>query len=156
MSKKHQYQAIITWTGNSGTGTSSYTGYQRSHEISIENKVVIEASSDKAFRGDGTRHNPEDLFLSSIASCHMLWYLHLCADHNIIVDAYTDRAAGTMETTEDGSGKFVNITLHPEVTVTEEHMAELAVSLHHKAHEMCFLANSVNFEILVAPLIKIK
>lgn len=156
MSKKHQYQALIEWTGNSGTGTSSYTGYQRSHNIIIENKVAIEASSDKAFRGDGNKHNPEDLFLSSVAGCHMLWYLHLCADHNIIVDAYTDRASGTMETTDDGSGKFVNITLHPEVTVMTEEMTALALSLHHTAHEMCFLANSVNFEILVEPVIKIK
>lgn len=156
MSKKHQYQALIEWTGNSGTGTSSYTGYQRSHNIIIENKVAIEASSDKAFRGEGNKHNPEDLFLSSVAGCHMLWYLHLCADHNIIVDAYTDRASGTMETTDDGSGKFVNITLHPEVTVMKEEMTALALSLHHTAHEMCFLANSVNFEILVKPVIKIK
>jgi organic hydroperoxide reductase OsmC/OhrA len=68
MEKQHSYKATIKWTGNKGTGTDSYSSYERSHEIIIENKMDILGSSDPAFRGDKLKHNPEELFLSSIAS----------------------------------------------------------------------------------------
>lgn len=149
----HEYNATIKWTGNRGTGTSGYTDYDRSHTISVDGKVNIEASSDPHFKGDAARYNPEDLFLTSIASCHMLWYLHLCADHGIIVEAYTDRPYGLMETGANGSGQFTKIELRPEVKVKEEQTLERAVGLHQQAHTMCFLSNSVNFEIVIKPQI---
>lgn len=154
MSHKHHYQATIEWTGNKGSGTSGYTTYERSHHIQIAGKAGIEASSDKAFRGDASKHNPEDLFLSSLASCHMLWYLHLCADNKVIVEHYADEARGTMETQADGSGRFTEVVLSPQIVVSNTDMLDMAYRLHHKAHEMCFLANSVNFEILIQPKIK--
>lgn len=155
MNKQHHYTTQITWTGNKGTGTSGYTEYERSHTIQAENKVLIEASSDAPFRGDKSLYNPEDLFLSSIASCHMLWYLHLCADNGIIVKSYMDNPHGIMQTFANGSGNFSEITLHPVVEVTEASMVEIAIDLHHSAHQMCFLANSVNFEIFIEPTVKI-
>ena len=150
----HTYNAIIEWTGNTGATTSAYTSYERSHDIKIAEKEIIKASSDKAFRGDSAKHNPEDLFVSAIASCHMLWYLHLCADAGVLVESYIDNAVGKMETTNAGDGKFVSITLHPTIMVQQENMIEHATMLHEKAHQMCFLANSVNFEILIEPNIK--
>jgi len=153
--KEHHYHTQIIWTGNKGTGTSGYTEYERSHTIQTENKVLIEASSDAPFRGDVSKYNPEDLFLSSIASCHMLWYLHLCADNGIIVKSYVDKPHGIMQTFANGSGKFSEITLHPLVEVAEVSMIETAISLHHSAHEMCFLSNSVNFEIFIEPQVNI-
>jgi organic hydroperoxide reductase OsmC/OhrA len=151
---EHKYLTTIEWTGNNGSGTSGYTSYERSHRIQVAGKAGIEASSDPHFRGDDKKYNPEDLFLASIASCHMLWYLHLCADHGIIVQTYLDKASGLMETGTDGSGQFSKIVLMPSITVQNEGMIDMAVKLHHKAHEMCFLANSVNFEITVQPLVK--
>jgi organic hydroperoxide reductase OsmC/OhrA len=151
---EHKYLTTIEWTGNNGSGTSGYTAYERSHTIQVAGKVNIDASSDPHFRGDDKKYNPEDLFLASIASCHMLWYLHLCADYNIIVQAYTDKASGLMVTGTDGGGQFTKIVLMPLVTVQNESMIDMAVKLHHKAHEMCFLSNSVNFEITVQPQIK--
>lgn len=151
---EHKYLTTIEWTGNNGSGTSGYTDYERSHTIQVAGKANIEASSDPHFRGDDKKYNPEDLFLASIASCHMLWYLHLCADHGIIVETYLDRANGLMETGTDGSGQFSKIVLMPLITVQSESMIDMAVKLHHKAHEMCFLANSVNFEIAVQPQVK--
>lgn len=150
----HEYYATIEWTGNRGTGTSGYTDYGRNHTISVENKIDIEASADPHFKGDATRYNPEDMFLTSIASCHMLWYLHLCADHGVIVEQYVDKPYGLMETVAGGSGKFTKIELHPTVTVKDENTRKLAAELHHKAHEMCFLSNSVNFTITIHPEIK--
>jgi organic hydroperoxide reductase OsmC/OhrA len=150
----HEYLATIEWTGNRGTGTSGYTDYDRSHTISVDGKINIEASSDPHFKGDATKYNPEDMFLTSIASCHMLWYLHLCADNGIIVQAYTDYPYGLMVTGANGSGQFTKIELRPIVTVENKQTTQLAADLHHKAHEMCFLSNSVNFEIIIKPEIK--
>src|ERR1700712_2700684 len=102
----HHYQSSLTWTGNKGTGTSNYRSYERSHNIAIENKPLIEGSSDPAFRGDGTKHNPEELLVASLSACHMLSYLHVCAEAGVVVIAYTDDATGTMEETGDGGGHF--------------------------------------------------
>lgn len=156
MSKQHHYKAVIQWTGNKGTGTSGYRDYERSHTISVENKMMIEGSSDPAFRGDRNKHNPEEMFLASLSSCHMLWYLHFCSEAGIIVTNYTDEAAGIMEETASGSGHFTEVTLHPTVTITENAMFEKAKELHHKANEYCFIANSVNFPVQHIPNILVQ
>jgi organic hydroperoxide reductase OsmC/OhrA len=149
--KHHHYKTTIQWTGNKGTGTSGYRDYERSHTISVENKPMIEGSSDPAFRGDKTKYNPEEMFLSSLSSCHMLWYLHFCSEAGIIVTEYVDQATGIMEETNTGSGRFTEVTLHPTVTVKDKSMIEKAIELHHKANEFCFIANSVNFSVKHIP-----
>ncbi|WP_426276615.1 OsmC family protein [Chryseobacterium sp. S-02] len=152
---KHNYKTIIQWTGNKGTGTSNYRDYERSHTISVENKPVIEASSDPAFRGDKTKYNPEEMLLSSLSSCHMLWYLHFCSEAGIIVTDYVDHATGIMEETSNGSGHFTEVILHPTITITDENKIEKAKELHTKANEFCFIANSVNFPVKHIPKILI-
>jgi organic hydroperoxide reductase OsmC/OhrA len=154
MEKLHHYTADINWTGNRGEGTSSYTGYDRSHEISIGNKPVLQASSDTAFKGDATKFNPEDMLLSALSSCHMLWYLHLCADNGIIVTAYTDHATGTMLQTDKG-GRFTEVLLHPTVTITESSKVEKAIALHEDANKHCFIANSCNFPVRHEPVCRV-
>jgi organic hydroperoxide reductase OsmC/OhrA len=154
MKQQHHYNLTITWTGNSGSGTSAYKEYERSHSISAENKANILASSDPAFRGDKTKHNPEELFLASISSCHMLWYLHLCAEAGIVVSEYVDSAEGIMTETPDGGGKFTAVTLNPIVTITDLSKKELAEQLHHNANKLCFIANSLNLPVHHKPLIK--
>src|ERR1700748_168323 len=136
--KQHQYKATITWTGNKGTGTSSSRDFERSHEIAVEGKPIITASSDPSFRGDKTRYNPEELLLASISSCHMLWYLHLCSEVGVVVVDYVDNATGTMFEEPNGSGRFTEVTLYPQVTVAVNSMIEKAIELHHKANEYCF------------------
>lgn len=154
--KKHYYKTTTLWTGNKGTGTSGYRDYERSHTISVENKAIIEGSSDPSFRGDKTKHNPEEMFLSSLSSCHMLWYLHFCSEAGVIVTNYTDEATGIMEETSNGSGHFTEVILYPKVTVAEQSMMEKAEQLHHKAHEFCFIANSVNFPVKHIPVVLVK
>jgi organic hydroperoxide reductase OsmC/OhrA len=151
MSKTHHYSTTIQWTGNQGTGTDKYRSYSRSHEIIIENKPTIAGSSDPAFRGDSTKHNPEELLLSSLSACHMLWYLHLCSEAGVIVTAYTDKATGTMEETPNGGGKFTEAVLNPVVTVSDANMIGKANELHKNANELCFIANSVNFPVRHKP-----
>lgn len=146
--KKHSYKSTVEWTGNKGSGTKTYRSYKRSHKISIEGKQhLIMGSADPSFSGDPTMYNPEELFLSSIASCHMLWYLHLCSVHAIVVTEYLDQAMGVMVEDEDGSGRFVEVTLCPNVKVSEQDMIEKANELHEEANKMCFIANSCNFKI---------
>ena len=149
MSQEHVYQTDLVWTGNLGDGTKTYTGYSRAHEISIEGKPVILGSSDPHFRGDASRYNPEELLLAALSACHMLWYLHQCAVAKIVVVDYHDSATGKMVETPDGGGHFTEVTLYPRVLVSSDSNVELAQALHHKAHELCFVANSVNFPVRV-------
>lgn len=154
--KKHHYESTLTWTGNTGRGTADYRSYKRDYEIQIDGKVALLGSSDPTFRGDKKRHNPEELFLASISSCHMLWYLHLCSNNGITVVEYQDRSKGEMIEKEGGAGYFETVTLHPKVVILELDKKELAMELHHKANEMCFIANSCNFKIRHEPSIEIR
>lgn len=147
MANQHHYSLNIEWTGNTGQGTSAYRAYERSHIISATDKPNIAASSDPTFRGDKTKYNPEELLVASLSSCHMLSYLHVCAEAGVVVVDYTDQATGTMVQTPDGGGHFTEVTLHPVVTVAEASMIEKANSLHHRASQLCFIANSCNFPV---------
>ncbi len=152
MKNQHNYTLKVKWTGNTGTGTSGYKDYERSHSILVENKVELFCSSDPAFRGDESKHNPEDLLLASVSSCHMLFYLHLCAVAGITVTKYVDNVTGIMVETENGDGKFTEVTLCPTVTISDSSMVQKANELHKKANELCFIANSLNFPVYHKPI----
>ncbi len=146
--KNHNYGIKVEWTGNEGNGTLDYKSYNRNHKIIADGKYdAINGSSDPLFLGDRTKYNPEDLFLSSLSACHMLWYLHLCSVNKIIVTEYSDNVMGIMEERENGSGKFIQVTLNPKVRITDENRIEKAKELHEEANKMCFIANSCNFKI---------
>jgi len=149
--KQHTYRCELEWTGNDGHGTQNYTSYRRDHVIRVVGKPDIPASSDPSFRGDKTRYNPEELLVASLSSCHMLWYLHLCAVNKITVLDYRDAAEGHMRENADGSGEFVSVTLRPRALIAERDKETLACELHHKAHSLCFISRSVNFQVEVAP-----
>jgi organic hydroperoxide reductase OsmC/OhrA len=144
----HIFQTTLRWTGNLGTGTSSYRAYGRDYELSAPEKAsAIAGSSAKTYRGDDTRYNPEELLVAALSSCHMLAYLHLCADAGIVVTAYDDSAEGSMRTHPEGSGEFVEVTLRPRVQITDPARSAEADALHARAHELCFIARSVNFPV---------
>ncbi|WP_340202126.1 OsmC family protein [Ascidiimonas sp. W6] len=146
--KTHPYKIKVEWIGNQGEGTLNYKSYSRNHTIyGVGKYQEILASSDPSFLGDKSKYNPEDLFLSSIATCHMLWYLHLCSANKIIVTAYVDNATAVMTEKENGSGQFTEVMLHPHVKITDANMIAKANQLHTEANKMCFIANSVNFKI---------
>jgi organic hydroperoxide reductase OsmC/OhrA len=151
MSKTHHYSLTVTWKGNNGGGTADYKSYSRSHEISAQGKASIHGSSDPAFRGDPSGYSPEDLLVSSLSACHMLWYLHLCAIHGVVVLDYTDDATGEMRENGDGSGQFTTVTLRPHVTVSAPNMVGKAKALHEEVHKLCFIARSVNFPLRHLP-----
>ncbi len=145
MNKLHHHTISNVWKPNSDTGTKNYYSHSKDHEKVVKGKSVIFSSSDKAFRGYLNRYNPGEMLLASLSSCHMLCYLQLCANAGIVVVEYEDLALGTMEESATGGGKLIEIVLQPEVKVTDENIIEGSNSLHQKAHELCFIANSVNF-----------
>ena len=149
-----RYEARVVWTGDRGGGTSGYRAYGRDHRILIDGKPELLGSADPAFLGDATRHNPEDLLVASLAACHMLWYLHLCADAGVVVVAYEDAAHGRMRLAADGGGAFEAVTLAPVVTLARGD-PDRARALHDEAHRRCFIANSVNFPVTHRPTIRV-
>ena len=142
----HHYKIHVGWSDKAGT--AAYSAYKRDHVLHIDGKPDLAMSADPTFRGDLARHNPEELLVASLSSCHMLWYLALCAMHGISVTAYEDNATGTL--TEAEGGRFVEVTLNPKVTLATGD-AEKARQLHEIAHQKCFVANSVNFPVAVMP-----
>ncbi len=144
---EHRYALTTTWTGNRGSGTSGYRDYARDVTIEIAGKPALLASSDKPFRGDPTRWNPEDLLVAALSECHLLSYLHACVSAGVVVVSYRDEATGLMREDGKGAGAFAEVTLHPQVVVAEESMIESAHAAHAQAHEWCFIANSVNFPV---------
>lgn len=148
---KHHYAVTVRWNGNTGSGTSDYRSYRRDHEIEADGKSAIAGSSDPTFRGDKARWNPEELLVASLSACHQLAYLHLCADAGITVLEYEDRAAGTMVTEASGAGRMVDVLLSPSVTIAAGGDPDRAHDLHERAHELCFIANSVSFPVRCEP-----
>ena len=156
MGKQHHYATTVRWTGNLGPGTTGYKDYSRDHDISGPGKPVVAGSADPAFRGDPSRYNPEDVLVASLSACHMLCYLSLAAANKIIVVDYVDEAEGTMEEAATVGGRFTEVTLRPVVTVMPGADLKLAEELHHKAHEKCFIAASVNFPVKCEPQFLLK
>ena len=155
MSMTEHFMMTTTWTGNRGTGTSDYRAYGRDHETSAPGKsAVIPGSAVHKYRGDKERYNPEELLIASLSACHMLWFLHLCADAGIVVTSYRDDAEGMMEIHADGSGQFREVILHPLVEIADESRAAELDNLHHRAHELCYIARSVNFPVRTQPPVR--
>jgi organic hydroperoxide reductase OsmC/OhrA len=152
---EHRYTVTSVWTGDRGTGTSGYRDYDRSVTLSIHGKPDLLASSDKPFRGDPARWNPEDMLLASLSECHLLSYLHACVQAGVVVRDYTDKAIGIMFEDGKGGGKFTEVILRPHVVIAEESMKDAAMQAHHQAHEWCFIASSVNFPVRVEPTVRV-
>ncbi len=156
MTHEHNYKLTAVWTGNTGEGTKNVRTYDRSHTISFQGKPDLFLTTDNPAVGDKSKLNPEDLLVSAISSCHLLSYLYLCSMAGIVVMGYSDNATGTMIEKESGGGSFKEITLNPVIYVSDESMVEKAIELHHKAHEICYIANSVNFEVKCNPTCKVQ
>ncbi|SHG14234.1 OsmC family protein [Flavobacterium johnsoniae] len=148
MSFKHLFKTQLSWTSKQNSADSSKRFYSKSHQIQIEGKPVLDISAAKAFKGDPELYNPEDLLLSSLVSCHMMSYLYVCSQNGIEVLEYSDNAEGTLEVNPDGSGRFVEVRLYPKVTIVNPDQVELALELHKKANQLCFIANSCNFPVV--------
>ena len=148
---QHTYDVTVTWTGNRGEGTRHYRGYDRDHTVATEGRPDLLGSADPTFHGDRGRWNPEQLLLAALSQCHLLSYLHVCVDAGVVVTSYADGATGHMTTDRDGSGRFTEVVLRPRVAVAEPAMVEAAERAHHRANQLCFIANSVSFPVRHEP-----
>jgi organic hydroperoxide reductase OsmC/OhrA len=144
----HFFKVEAKWTSNQIKENSTKRFYSKSHQILIEGKPVLDVSAAKAFKGDPELYNPEDLLLSSLVSCHMMSYLYVCSQNGIEVLEYSDNAEATLEVSADGSGRFVEVKLNPKVKISDSDKIGLALELHAKANQLCFIANSCNFPVL--------
>jgi hypothetical protein len=148
--------ARIAWTGNAGAGTSSYRAYERSHEITGGERAAIAGSSDPLFRGDAARWSPEDLQVAALAACHMLWYLHLCAQDGVVVTAYDDDATSTLLVERGGDGRVGRVLLRPRATIAAGSDPGRARALDAAAHERCFIANASAIPVAIEPHITLE
>lgn len=128
---------------------------QKSHQVSIIGKKDLHISAAKAFKGDPQLHNPEDLLLSSLMSCHLMSYQYVCSKHNVTLLTYSDTAEAILETLADGSGRITAVHLYPMVELKDVTQKELALSLHKEANKLCFIANSCNFPVYHHPSVKV-
>lgn len=148
MAFKHFFKVAINWTSNQNQEESGRKFYTKSHQIKIEGKPILNVSAAKAFKGDPELYNPEDLLLSSLVSCHMMSYLYVCSQNGIEVLEYSDHAEAILEVAPDGSGRFTEVCLHPNVVIANADKVQEALDLHTKANKLCFIANSCNFPVL--------
>ena len=144
---QHNYTARVVWTGNRGQGTSGYRAYDRTWNVETPGKPVIPCSNDPLLGGDPTLHNPEDMLISALSACHMLWYLHLASDAGVVVEAYVDDPIAVGETQPSGAGRFLGATLRPKITLAPGSDPEAADRIHDRIHKVCFIARSVNFPV---------
>ncbi|PWB18287.1 OsmC family protein [Flavobacterium sp. HTF] len=144
---KHLFKAELNWTSNKPQDAISKV-YSKNHQIKIEGKPDLDISAAKAFKGDPSLYNPEDLLLSSLVSCHMMSYLYVCSQNGIEIVEYSDNAEATLEVNADGSGQFVEVRLYPKIKISNSDQIQLALELHQKANQLCFIANSCNFPVL--------
>ena len=124
MSAVHDYSATITWTGNRGEGTSGYRSYDRSWDMASPGKPVVKCSNDPFWGGDPKLYNPEDMLISALSACHMLWYLHLASDAGIIVERYCDTPLAQGETLKNCASRFISAPLKPCLLYTSDAAAE--------------------------------
>lgn len=146
-----EHQAKIDWTRQSPDFT--YDSYNRAHQWSFDSGVQVPASAAPDYRGETDRVDPEEAFVASLASCHMLTFLALAAKKRLVVNRYTDEAVGFLEKNDQGKLALTRVILRPKVEFegpAAPSLEELS-QLHEKAHEHCFIANSVLSYVAVEP-----
>ncbi|HEY5048050.1 MAG TPA: OsmC family protein [Rhizomicrobium sp.] len=147
-----EHRATIQW--KRASADFAYDSYNRAHEIVFKGGAIrLAASAAPAFKGDAGRVDPEEAYVASLSSCHMLTFLAICARSRLTVDAYDDDASGTLEKSSDGKFWMANVILRPRVRFAPGVTVEGAAldAIHHKSHAQCFIANSVKTKVKVEP-----
>lgn len=150
-----QYTATVTWQRNEATFTDNR--YSRAHRWSFDGGVDVAASSSPQVvpvpLSVSKAVDPEEAFVASLASCHMLWFLSIAAKRGFVVDEYVDEAVGVMARNGDGRLAMTEVTLRPAIRFDGERRPSAIEhdAMHHEAHEQCFIANSVKTTIRCEP-----
>jgi organic hydroperoxide reductase OsmC/OhrA len=146
-----EHTATIAWRRE--TPDLAYETYNRDHDWSFDAGITVRASANPAYLGSENCVDPEEAFVASLSSCHMLTFLALAARKRYVVDAYEDRAVGILDKDSAGHLAMTRVTLRPQVTFSGEKVPgpEELRQLHERAHHACFIANSVKTEVVVEP-----
>lgn len=144
MKNEFEYTLDLTWLGDEN---GKHHRHDRFYEIAINGKPKLSGSADKPFFGDPKLYNPEDLLLSALSSCHMMSFLYLCRKKGLQVKLYKDKPLGILKVNSEGHGKFESVTLKPSTEFVNPVDKTKLEELHSEAGKLCFIANSVNFQI---------
>ncbi len=139
-----EYRSSLEWAGSN----VDYNTFSRNHKVTFEGKTSFEVSASPDYKGDATKLNPEDLLVAAMASCQMLTYLAIASMSKVEVLEYRDEAVGKVEKI-DGKMKVSRIDLKPRITISAASNRDRATALVAKAHDQCFIANSVNSQVVV-------
>ena len=145
------YTVTVDWTGADAPGTRSYTSYSRDHEVRVEGKPALLATSDRKVATDVSRYKAEELFVAAVSQAQMLWFLRTAAAHDVVVVGYTDVATATERIESANSGPMSDLVLRPRVTYAGPVSEELAARLHEEARSQNHLVRSLNFPVRVQP-----
>jgi organic hydroperoxide reductase OsmC/OhrA len=154
----HSYAAQVHWTRDGQPFVDNR--YSRRHEWRFDGGAVVAGSSSplsvRVPYSDPSAVDPEEAFVASLSSCHMLWFLSLAAAKGFCVESYTDQAEGVMENDAAGRMAMTVVTLRPDVAFSGERIptADEHAALHHQAHEACYIANSVRAEVRCKPVMR--
>lgn len=147
-----EYTAVVRW--QRGEQDFLDNAYSRAHEWLFDGGLSIPASASPHVvplpHSVAENVDPEEAFVASLSSCHMLFFLSLAAQEGIVVDDYTDQASGTMQRNAEGKTAMTKVVLRPRATYSggTPPDAGIIAALHHRAHDMCFIANSVRTEVV--------
>ena len=145
-----EHNVTVHWDRTSAT--FAYEDYNREHEWQFDGgRTIVQASAAVEFRGKAELVDPEEAFVASLSSCHMLTFLALCAKKRATVESYTDQAVGYLEKNADGRLAITRVVLRPRVTFADGHApgASVLSEIHETAHRQCFIANSVKTQVSV-------
>ena len=149
---KNMSEHKVTLKWERGGAEFSYQKYPRDHTWSFDGGHTMKATAAPAYFGNPAHVDPEEAFVASLASCHMLCFLSIAAKHGFVVDRYVDEAIGILDKNESGKLSITRVTLRPKAEYigrapTEPELHEM----HHLAHEECFIANSVKTDVRCEP-----
>jgi organic hydroperoxide reductase OsmC/OhrA len=149
------YTAQLQWQRQEGEAFTDQR-YSRRHTLRFDGGAVLAGSSSPSVVplpcSDASAVDPEEMFVASLSSCHMLWFLSIAAGHGRVVDRYEDDALGVMARDAQRRMVMTTVTLRPRVQFAGTPPdADALAALHHEAHEQCFIANSVKTEVRVEP-----
>lgn len=151
------HKAKISW--QRGNQIFIDNKYSRAHQWQFDEGVVVQASASPHIVptpfSNPAAVDPEEAFIASLSSCHMLWFLSIAAKNNFCVDSYVDEAFGMMEKDVNGRAFIAKVVLHPKTEFSGDHVpdADEIKFMHHEAHQECFIANSVKTEVQCIPMV---
>jgi organic hydroperoxide reductase OsmC/OhrA len=148
MSAEHLFEGSLHWDGQAPGLAYDYANLHRGTRIEFEGGAALTASAPSVFHGDDSQPNPETLMMASLMQCHFLTFMAVAIKSGVRVTGYSDRASGRLGM-KDGKMRFVEVVLHPQVTLAEPLDPAKLTAMHEKAHRNCFMSNSVNFPVLI-------